>query len=389
MKRLLALILLTATAAFGQGGRLTQDPWVSNRLGNPAAGVTVSVCAPLATTAASLASTIATFTMASNPVTAGFKSGMNLQIAGFTGGDTFFNAGILANGFLTGGVPIILVTATQVIAGPIAHADGTAGTNGTLLQMGNSTTSCAGLSALYSDSLLSVTTPNPLTTDGLGNYGTYIAPGIYYTQWYGSGITTTMRPMAVACVPLNSANCGALLGTANNWTALQNFSVGFTVTAGTATFAIAPTPTTASSAPLGSPLLPWSGVDFGQAANQYTQLTSLATVARGVAIPDATGTVSLVVVEYCGATSGAGQPCAKTVQTLPIIIWGDVLLNGAVSQSITTLPFTDALYSCTGSDLTTPTTGIVSFTTYASASVTILETSGTNADHLRYVCVGH
>jgi hypothetical protein len=104
--------------------------------------------------------------------------------------------------------------------------------------------------------------------------------------------------------------------------------------------------------------------------------------------PAATGTTSLTVIEYCGATSGATQACAKTVQTNPIEVWGDVLLNTATSQSITTLPFTDALYSCDGSDATT-TTGIVSFNTYASASVTIVESGGVNTDHLRYHCVGH
>jgi hypothetical protein len=107
-----------------------------------------------------------------------------------------------------------------------------------------------------------------------------------------------------------------------------------------------------------------------------------------ITYPAATGTSSLDVVEYCGATSGGTQACAKTVQTLPIIVWGDVLLNTATSQSITTLPFTDALYSCTGSDLTTI-AGIVSFNTYASASVTVQEFGGVNTDHLRYVCVGH
>jgi hypothetical protein len=109
---------------------------------------------------------------------------------------------------------------------------------------------------------------------------------------------------------------------------------------------------------------------------------------RNWTMQDAAGTVSFDVVEYCGATSGATQACAKTVQTNPIVVWGEVTLNTATTQSITTLPFTDALYSCTGSDLTTA-AGIVSFNTYASASVTIQESGGVNTDHLRYVCVGH
>jgi hypothetical protein len=95
-----------------------------------------------------------------------------------------------------------------------------------------------------------------------------------------------------------------------------------------------------------------------------------------------------VEVAYCGLTSGGSQPCAKTIQANPIVVYGEVALNTATSQSITTLPFTaGADYSCTGSDLTTV-TGIVSFNTYAAASVTIQESGGVNTDHLRYICVG-
>jgi len=97
---------------------------------------------------------------------------------------------------------------------------------------------------------------------------------------------------------------------------------------------------------------------------------------------------SLSTVEYCGATAGGTQACARTLQPFPTIVWGEVLLNSATSQSITALPFTDALYSCTGSDLTTV-AGIVSFTAYLPTSVTIQESGGDNTDHLRYICVGH
>jgi hypothetical protein len=96
---------------------------------------------------------------------------------------------------------------------------------------------------------------------------------------------------------------------------------------------------------------------------------------------------SLSTVDYCGATTGGTQACAKTLQAFPIVVWGDVQLDTSTSQSITTLPFSDSFYSCTGSDLTTA-AGIVSFNTYASASVTIQETGGVNTDHLRYICVG-
>src|SRR6266705_2318057 len=122
MRRLIALTLLSASVAAAQGGHISQNPWISSRQGNPIAGATISVCQPLATTAASVAGNVATFTMASNPATAGFVAGMTVQIVGFTGGDTYFNAGTLANGQLTGGLSIVSVTSTTVIVALI-HAN--------------------------------------------------------------------------------------------------------------------------------------------------------------------------------------------------------------------------------------------------------------------------
>ncbi|MGD0907682.1 MAG: hypothetical protein ABSA96_08880 [Candidatus Acidiferrales bacterium] len=119
------------------------------------------------------------------------------------------------------------------------------------------------------------------------------------------------------------------------------------------------------------------------AAQQISSITTAATS------NSSTGTISPVVVEYCGATSGSTQACAKTVENSPVTVFGDVTLNTATSQSITTLPFTSSSsYSCSGSDLTTA-AGIVSFNTYAAASVTIAESGGVNTDHLRYMCVGY
>lgn len=127
---------------------------------------------------------------------------------------------------------------------------------------------------------------------------------------------------------------------------------------------------------------------FGSASGSITHAAPTAAGSNTITDPAATGTTSLAVAEACGATSGASQPCAKTVQTLPIIIFGDVTLNTATTQSITTLPFSGAAnYSCAGSDLTNA-AGIVSFNTYATASVTIQESGGANTDHLRYTCVG-
>jgi hypothetical protein len=94
-------------------------------------------------------------------------------------------------------------------------------------------------------------------------------------------------------------------------------------------------------------------------------------------------------LKNCGQTSGATQLCAQTGVGPTQIIFGDVQLNTATTQSITGLLFNSSTsYACTGSDLTT-TTGSVFFNTYAAASVTIGENGGANTDHLRYICVGN
>lgn len=203
--RLARLLLIVAVAslptlAFAQtGGRIVPDPVAINAQGQPIGGATVSVCQPLATTSASVSGNLATFTMASNPVTAGFAAGMTLQVTGFTGGDTYFNAGTLTGGSITGGYTILVVSSTTVTVA-LTHANASASTNGTLLQMGNANTSCGGLSTIYTDASLATTTANPFTTDGLGNYGVGAAAGIYYVQVYGSGVTPRMQQTVVACV---------------------------------------------------------------------------------------------------------------------------------------------------------------------------------------------
>ena len=127
---------------------------------------------------------------------------------------------------------------------------------------------------------------------------------------------------------------------------------------------------------------------LGSTGGSITHLAPAAAGKNTIIDPAATGTASLANIETCGNTSGDRQNCAKSVQTLPIIIWGTANLNAAASQSITKLPFTDALYSCTGSDDTTS-TGIVSFVAYKPDSVIIVVTNGETTDHLRYICVGH
>jgi hypothetical protein len=127
---------------------------------------------------------------------------------------------------------------------------------------------------------------------------------------------------------------------------------------------------------------------LGSASGSVTHLAPPVSGTNTITDPAATGTTSLAAVENCGGTQGETQMCARSVETLPMIVWGTANLNSAASQSIEKLPFSDALFSCTGSDETTP-AGIVSFSSYKSDSVIIRETHGATTDRLRYICVGH
>src|SRR6202521_5008807 len=56
---------------------------------------------------------------------------------------------------------------------------------------------CTPLALVYSDSALTQALANPLTTDGLGNYSFYAAPGRYMIEISGPGITTKQIPNVI------------------------------------------------------------------------------------------------------------------------------------------------------------------------------------------------
>src|ERR1041385_3642406 len=56
---------------------------------------------------------------------------------------------------------------------------------------------CAPLAQIYSDSALTQALANPTTTDGLGNYFFYAAPGKYMIEVSGPAITTKQIPNVI------------------------------------------------------------------------------------------------------------------------------------------------------------------------------------------------
>lgn len=216
-------LLLSPSLVRAQGGRADN---VVFRGGVGIGGVSVAICQPLATIAASVTSNIATYTMSSNPQVAGFVAGRSIMVAGFTGGDTYYNAGTITNNVLAGGQLILSVTPTTIVAS-LTHANAAAGSNGTVLQFGNTVTSCAGLSLLYTDSSLGTLSANPVISDGLGNYGFWTSSGNYFAQFYGATVTTQIKyvtvpaPSSVVSILTNQIAFGTApgqLGGSNNLT---------------------------------------------------------------------------------------------------------------------------------------------------------------------------
>lgn len=96
---------------------------------------------------------------------------------------------------------------------------------------------CSPLASLYTDATLTVSSPNPFTTDGLGNYHFYAAPGRYQVQVSGPGITTyTLSDVILPSDPSSMASgnnvsaFGLTLG--GNLSVAGNASVTGTLSAG-------------------------------------------------------------------------------------------------------------------------------------------------------------
>lgn len=81
--------------------------------------------------------------------------------------------------------------------------------------IGTAAMPCSPLVAIYTDETLSTPTANPFTADALGNYTFYAQPGKYQVQIYGTGITTTMKPVILSCAPNSSCAGGGPTNPAN------------------------------------------------------------------------------------------------------------------------------------------------------------------------------
>jgi hypothetical protein len=211
--------LLCTTSSFGQGARYDNIAFKSAAnatFPQYASNVNVAVCQGLATSSASVAANVAILVMSSNPITAGFTLNSTVVVAGFSGADTYFNGSYTIQG----------VTSTT-ISYFLTHANASATTIGNTTQLGTSVVSCLPLASTFTDSTLSTAAANPFLADFFGNYGFWAAPGIYQVQLYGNSVTTRISSVSLSCVPNAVVSaCGALVGSANTFTALQTFNAG-------------------------------------------------------------------------------------------------------------------------------------------------------------------
>src|SRR5579864_5792361 len=154
----------------------------------------------------------------------------------------------IAMGFLWA----LLAFALHVWPGAVApaHAQGTrkddivfnsrgiplAGATVRVCAMSASGQPCTPLALIYSDAALTQALANPTTTDGLGNYFFYAAPGKYEIEISGPGITTKQLPNVIlpndpsspsfSAVSAFSLNLGGNLTVNGNTSVVGNLASG-------------------------------------------------------------------------------------------------------------------------------------------------------------------
>ena len=90
----------------------------------------------------------------------------------------------------------------DIVLGPTGHP--IPGATVTVCQAAATGTPCSPLATIYTDATLTVAAPNPLQTDGLGNYHFYAPSGRYMIQISGPSITGTLTYPDVILAPDSS-----------------------------------------------------------------------------------------------------------------------------------------------------------------------------------------
>ncbi|MGA7029017.1 MAG: hypothetical protein WBY24_10235, partial [Candidatus Acidiferrales bacterium] len=95
----------------------------------------------------------------------------------------------------------------DIVFGPSGHP--IAGATITVCQATATGTPCSPLATIYTDATLTVASPNPFQTDGIGNYHFYAPAGRYLVQIAGPQITGTItEPDVILPADVSSSGAG-------------------------------------------------------------------------------------------------------------------------------------------------------------------------------------
>jgi len=158
---------------------------------------------------------------------------------------------------------------------------------------------CSPLATLYTDATLTLPSPNPFTTDGLGNYHFYVAPGRYVVQVSGNGINTYTIPDTILpndpstpsfnSVTATSISLGGNLTVGGNATVTGTFSAGV----------FNPSSITTSS-------LNVSGNESHAGPRPWIDVTAPPYNAQGNGASDDTAAIQAAVNAACTSSTGGG-----------------------------------------------------------------------------------
>lgn len=204
MKKLVFLLFLLC-AAIATAQNFRYDGIVFSRGGLPSPGASIAVCRQIAITAASEVTNTVTITSSLNPSL----------------GSTVTISGVVPNGYNGSYVVLFSSPTTFTYTNPTAGLGAGSAFGAAVV---TSSQPCAPLANLCSSAEdVGCTSPNPVISDGLGNFFLYMIPGLYTFQYYGSGMTPRIQSDQLV-----GPSGFSILGTNNAWTGTNAWGLAST-----------------------------------------------------------------------------------------------------------------------------------------------------------------
>jgi hypothetical protein len=167
---------------------------------------------------------------------------------------------------------------------------------------------------------------------------------------------------------------------------IVNISGGTNTAATSAAFTSAPTPSAAAGVTLGTALLPYSSLYFGNAAADSSQLTGTFTGHRTFTFPDASITVPGTILTDCGSSKSCAAPTTRS-STMKVAIGTGAAVAGSLALTGISPAFTStSSYTCTAAD---PSNAYTMTFVNGSGSATTGTASTSDTDTWSWVCIGY